>query len=235
MRRQGSGVRHGCPGPAAQPAPGGGRHQDHLVARQGNDDSGAVAHGRSPLTGHGARPEVTAARALLASLGRRVRPGEPVFRRSGGCCPAVAVPGLGRVTPEGTAPREPAARPARRTAAPQRPAPAAAPFGGRDPRAPAAPGDQRVHRPVGIQGHRPGQQDPDHQRSQGDGQRGAGTGDVLHAGARCVGSHGPIRAAQDRCGIGSATQSGRPGYSTQAARRPRGSGHAVVPRPRGSG
>ncbi len=79
-RGQGSDVRRGCPGPAAQPAPGGGRHQDHLVPRRGDDDSGAVAHGRSPLDGHGARRGGEPGRDVVASLGRGARPGEPVFR-----------------------------------------------------------------------------------------------------------------------------------------------------------
>ena len=42
--------------PAAQPAPDARRHQDHLVPRPGNDDSGAVTHGRAPLTRQGAPP-----------------------------------------------------------------------------------------------------------------------------------------------------------------------------------
>jgi hypothetical protein len=50
--RQGSVARRGSPGPAAQPAPGAGRHQDHLEPRRGDDDCAAVPHGRSPFTRH---------------------------------------------------------------------------------------------------------------------------------------------------------------------------------------
>lgn len=50
-----SGVRQGHPVPAAQPAPDTRRHEDHLVPRRGNNNSGAVTHGRAPLIRHGAR------------------------------------------------------------------------------------------------------------------------------------------------------------------------------------
>ena len=46
-RCRGSGGRE-RPAHAARRAPGGRRHQDHVVARR-EDDSGAVAHDRSPL------------------------------------------------------------------------------------------------------------------------------------------------------------------------------------------
>lgn len=67
-------IRHGLPVPAAQRAPEGRRHQDHLGPEgpgTGSGDSDVCTHGLAPLTGHD----------VVVSVGRGGAAGPRIFRR----------------------------------------------------------------------------------------------------------------------------------------------------------